>query len=193
MTPEHKFTLLTVIFTGLPTILFTGVVAYWTWRRDQERIIVQKSPLHWKTYDGTEGALDGAGVVVKNLSLYPVRISGLAFVFDKRNFFIFDRDEHKDEWPLEIASHARMVVYANPREWKRLEALGTRDKIMNWKFVAVAVTETGSRFASNRFKVWIARPLWFLRDRLSKKRGYRLIFRRCAHEPRRAIARHPEQ
>jgi hypothetical protein len=101
--------------------------------------------------------------------LEDIRRTGLAFLFDKETIFTFDRDAHKDELPLEIPSHSRIVIYANSKEWKQLEALGTREKIMNWKFVAVAVTETGGRFTSNRFKVWIARPLWFLRDRLSKK------------------------
>jgi hypothetical protein len=170
MTPEHKFTIWAAVLTGLPTILFTGMVAYWTWRRDQERIVVQKSPTHWTTFDGTDGALCGAGIVVKNLSLYPVRISGLAFLFDKNVLLVFDRDLHEDEWPEEVASHSRMIVRANPREWKKLEALGVRDKIMDWKFVAVALTETGSRFSSNRLSVGIMRPLQRLRDRISKSK-----------------------
>lgn len=171
MTPEHKFTLWTAIFTGLPTIVFTGMVAFWTWRRDQERIIVQKSPVHWKTLDGTDGPLCGAGIVVTNLSLFPVRIAGLAFRMDGETLFVFERDEHKEKWPSELASHARMSVIATDREWKRLETLGVPDKIMDWKFVAVAATETGSRFFSNRLRLKIVRPLRTLRDRLSKKRG----------------------
>jgi hypothetical protein len=88
---------------------------------------------------------------------------------DGEHAFTFDRDEHKEEWPLELASHARMIVYANPREWKRLETLGARDKIMDWKFVAIAITETGTRFFSNRLRLKIMRPLRIFRGRLSKQ------------------------
>jgi hypothetical protein len=170
MTPEHKFTLWTTALTALPAIVFTGAVAYWTWRRDQERIIVQKSPVYWKTLDGTDGPLAGVGIVVTNLSLYPVRIAGLAFLVGGKTILVFDRDEHKDEWPLKLASHARMRVFASDREWKRLETLGVPNKIMDWKFVAVAATETGARFSSNRLKVGIMRPIRSLRRRLSKSR-----------------------
>jgi hypothetical protein len=90
-------------------------------------------------------SLGGVGIVVTNLSLYPVRIAGLAFLMGGKTILVFDRDEHKDEWPLKLASHARMRVFASDREWKRLETLGVPNKIMDWKFVAVAATETGAR------------------------------------------------
>jgi hypothetical protein len=146
------------------------MVAYWTWRRDQERIIVHKSPVHWKTLDETEGALCGAGIIVTNMSLFPVRIAGLAFLMNGKTIFVFDRDGHLEDWPLELASHARMNVGATDREWKQLEALGVPDKIMDWKFVAVAKTETGARFSSNRLSVGIMRPFRSLQRRLSKFR-----------------------
>jgi hypothetical protein len=174
MTPEHKFIVWTTALTALPTITFTGMVAFWTWRRDQERIIVHKSPVHWNTLDETEGALCGAGIVVRNLSLFPVRIAGLAFRIHGKTIFVFDHDEHVEDWPLELASHAKMNVSATGREWKRLEALGVPDKIMDWKFVAVAVTETGARFSSNRLSVGIVRPLRNLWRRFSKWRVRRL-------------------
>jgi hypothetical protein len=174
MTPEQKFTLWTSALTALPTIVFTGAVAFWTWRRDQERIIVQKSPVHWETVDGThpDATLCGVGVVVRNLSLYPVRIAGLGFFVDGKTSLPFERDKHnREEWPLELASHARMLVYANETEWKRLEAFGLRDRIMDWQFVAVAVTETGTPFFSNRLSVRIMRPLRSIRRWFKKKRS----------------------
>lgn len=170
MTPEHKFALWSTVLTALPTILFTGTVAFWTWKRDQERIVVQKSPKHWKTADGTQSdaTLCGVGVIVRNLSLYPVRIAGLGFFVDGKISVPFERDKHREEWPLELASHARMLVFADETEWKKLEALGLRDRIMDSQFVAVAVTETGSRFFSNRLSVRIIRPLRKLRSWLKK-------------------------
>lgn len=160
MTPDQTITVCIAVVTALPTIVFTGAVAYWTWRRDQERIVVQKSPLHWETLDGTENdaTLSGVGIVVRNLSLYPVRIAGLGFLLDGKKSFQLERDEHKEEWPTEIASHARMVVYASDGEWKQLEALGVRTRIWHRNFIAVAITETGSRFYSNRLSIRILRP-----------------------------------
>lgn len=167
MTPEHTFTLwITALFT-LPTIVFTGAVAYWTWRADQERIIVQKSPMHWETLDGTQSGatLSGVGIVVRNLSLFPVRIAGLGFFVDGTTSFPFSRADHESEWPIELASQARIVVYASGQEWARFEALAFHYRIMDPKLVAVAVTETGRRFFSNRLSVRVARrlrsfPLW---------------------------------
>jgi hypothetical protein len=165
MTQEQSFTLWITALTALPTIAFTGVVAYWTWRRDQERIIVQKVPLNWETLDETESeaTLCGIGILVTNLSLFPVRISGLAFRF-KGTSYPIDRDWHRDEWTPEIASHARMVIYSTDAEWAKLvDAIGNRGRILESKFVAVAKTETGRRFASNRLIVQIMQPLRTIR------------------------------
>lgn len=162
MTPEQTFTLWITVLTATATIVFTGAVAYWNWRRDQERIIVKKSPTYWETLDGTETdvALCGVGIVVTNLSLFPVRIAGLAFLLDGKRLFPLERDKHEGEWSLEVASRARMVVRATDDEWKRLvDALGSRSRILGRNFVAVAVTETDGRFFSNRLSVRVMRPL----------------------------------
>ena len=112
----------------------------------------------------------GAGIVVTNLSLYPVRIAKLGFRISGKRTWGFDRDNHDgDEWPLEIKSYARMIVYANAREWKQLEALGVPHEIVDWEFVAVAVTETDRRFFSNRLRLKIMRPLRTLRRLLLKQ------------------------
>jgi hypothetical protein len=166
MTPDQKIAVWAAALTALPTMVFTGVVAYWNWKRDQERIIVKKSPVYWGDADGmqTETTASGVGIVVVNLSLYPVRIVGLGFLFDKRKSFPLLRENHVEEWPLEVASHSRMVVYANEKEWKRLvDALGHRGRIMEWGFIAVANTETGGRFASNRLSVRVKKPFRVLR------------------------------
>ena len=171
MTPDQKFTLWIAAVTTLPTIVFAGAVAYWNWKRDQERIVVRKSPTNWNETDSAQNdaTQSSVGVAVTNLSLFPVRIVGLGFRMDGKYSWTFDRDKHDEkEWPLELASHARMIVFANPVEWKQLEALGVRDRTMEWKFVAVAVTQTGSRFFSNRLRVEIARQLQSLRRWLDK-------------------------
>ncbi|MGA7523550.1 MAG: hypothetical protein WBW84_13940 [Acidobacteriaceae bacterium] len=161
MTPDQKIVLWAAAISAVPTALFTGWVAWWTWRRDQERIVVQKSPMHWETMDGsqTDATLCGFGIVVTNLSLFPVRIIGLGIRLNRKHAFAFDRTEHRDaEWPAEIASHARIVVYASEKEWTQIKAKGLDKRIMNWIFVAVARTETGGLFASNRLNIKLLRP-----------------------------------
>ena len=87
------------------------------------------------------------GIIVTNLSLFPVRIAGLGLSeWMESTPGLTPTNTHTDEWALEIPSHSRMVVRANPKDWKKLEALGIRNKIMDWGFVAVALTETGNRF-----------------------------------------------
>jgi len=161
MTPDQKIALWVASLTALPTIVFTGWVAWWTWRRDQERIIVQYSPLHWESIDGTQpdATLSGLGIVVRNLSLYPVRIVALGFRLEGKTTFTLDRDAHSGKWPEELASHARVVIYATDQEWIRLQTLGIRERIRDKKLEAVALTETGSRFSSRRLGVRIMQPL----------------------------------
>jgi hypothetical protein len=166
MTPDQKIAVWTAALAALPTMVFTGVVAYWNWRRDQERVIVRKSPVYWGTLDGTQSdaRLCGVGIAVTNLSLYPVRVAGLGFLFDGKKSFPLLRENHEEAWPPEIASRARMVIYANDAEWKQLvDALGSRDRIMEWGFVAVANTEAGGRFASNRLSVRVKKPFRVIR------------------------------
>lgn len=174
MTPDQKVALWIATLTALPTIVFTGAVAYWNWRRDQERVIVRTAPLYWKTLDGelTDAALNCVGIAVTNLSLYPVRIAGLAFLMNGKAMLILNRGKHSsDEWPLELASHARRIVYLDESEWNEFEAKGLRRRINDAGFVAVAVTETGRRFTSNRLKTRIARPFWAVRGWLTKMRA----------------------
>jgi hypothetical protein len=175
MTPDQRFTLWTNIFAALPTIVFTGAVAYWNWRRDQERIVVQKTPVYWANLEGVQDntTLSRVGIVVKNLSLYCVRIAGLGFTMDGKTVIFLNRNEHQEEWPLELPSHARMIVYTNEREWRRIVDFGLREKVTDWKFVAAARTETGALFFSNRFGVKVRRPLRLSRDWLRKKLTHR--------------------
>src|SRR4029079_12620952 len=108
MTPDQKFTLWIAAVTTLPTIVFAGAVAYWNWKRDQERIVVRKSPTNWNETDGaqSDATQSSVGVAVTNLSLFPVRIVGLGFRMDGKYSWTFDRDKHDEkEWPLELASH----------------------------------------------------------------------------------------
>jgi hypothetical protein len=173
MTSDQKFTLWCTALAALPTIVFSGVIAYWNWRRDQERLVVQKSPVHWKTLDGTRtvATMSGVGIMIRNLSLYPIRISGMFLVMNGKQALAFDPDQHKEDWPREIASHARIVVYATDGEWDQLVRAGAREQIMEWKFQASVITETGCRFSSNRLSVRLLRPVRRFRGWLRRKNG----------------------
>ena len=178
MTPEQTFTLWTTALAGLQTVAFTGWIAYWTWRRDQERIIVQKSPVYWETIDGTDpdgtetdATLCGVGIVVTNLSLYPVRIVGLGFRMNGKHALAFEREKLGNEWPSEIASHTRTAVYTSEAQWRRLvDTLGHRGRILDRKFVAVAVTATGNRVNSDRLSGPVLKPVLAVRGWLMRRR-----------------------
>jgi hypothetical protein len=71
---------LTAIFTGVPAAL----LFWWTWQRDQERLIVKKLFTNWQTITGNwvpEKDKFGPvfGVLIRNRSLFPVHVSAVGF------------------------------------------------------------------------------------------------------------------
>lgn len=172
MTADQRVVIAAALISAVPATALSIVIAYWTWRRDQERIVVRKVPSYWKTLDGEQSdkTLGGLGIAVTNLSLFPVRVVGLGFRTKRGQSFVFVREKHEGEWLNEIPSRARMVVYSTLDEWADMLALGFRDCYMDWGFVAVANTETSQRFTSARFSVWIRRPLYAARRRWSKSK-----------------------
>ncbi len=156
MTSDQQFTLWAAALTALPTIIFTGAVAYWNWKRDQERLIVKKGFLHWAPQDGklTNANLTGVTITITNLSLYPVRVGALGFTTGGRNLVLLNREARDGrEWPSVLPSREMMKVAANNNELKQLEALGLRNGLSERKLVAVAATATGKLFFSKRFGV----------------------------------------
>jgi hypothetical protein len=71
-------------FTGVPAIL----LFWWTWRRDQERLTVQKLIDEWPTLDGRgvivkdDSGIPRLGILVRNHSLFPVHMSAAGFSID---------------------------------------------------------------------------------------------------------------
>ncbi len=118
---ERTFQLLKDALIAVPTVTFTGFVAWWSWRRDQERLRVQKI------------LGEDIGVSVTNLSLFPVRVCGAGFQLpDGRKIPLKDaRRERTDKgpltlpelssgsdgprvaWPVDIPSYGRSVFYAS--------------------------------------------------------------------------------
>ena len=74
---------LTALFTGVPA----GLLFWWTWQRDQERIVVQKLFSNWQTITRnwvSEKDQFGPvfGILVRNRSLFSVHVSSVGFEID---------------------------------------------------------------------------------------------------------------
>lgn len=91
MTPELRKELvidglsvfLTALFTGIPAML----LFWWTRRRDQERLFVQKLFMNVQTATGNlvpeRDELGRVfGILIRNLSLFPVHVSAVGFEID---------------------------------------------------------------------------------------------------------------
>jgi hypothetical protein len=77
----------TAVFTGVPT----AALFWWTWRRDQERLIVQKLVFHVKSISGgrvLERDRFGPkfGILIRNLSLFSLHVSAVGFKIDGEVF-----------------------------------------------------------------------------------------------------------
>jgi hypothetical protein len=70
----------TALFTGIPALL----LFWWTWQRDQERLVVQKLFWYGKTHDGKRVLLKDThgprfGLLIRNRSLFSVRVDAVGF------------------------------------------------------------------------------------------------------------------
>lgn len=91
MTPELTKEIVVGTVAAAATAIFTGIPAallfWWTWQRDQERIIVKKLIPNWPTLTGEWiPEKDQFGptfdILVRNRSLFPVYISSAGFLID---------------------------------------------------------------------------------------------------------------
>jgi hypothetical protein len=70
----------TALFTGIPAAL----LFWWTWQRDQERVIVQKLVSYGRTHDGKRVLWRDShgpkfGLLIRNRSLFSVRVDAVGF------------------------------------------------------------------------------------------------------------------
>src|SRR5579859_1546632 len=88
MTPELWKEIIVGVLASFFTAVFTGVPAmllfWWTWQRDQERLVVQKLIPFARTPDGKLVELKDNlgprfGIMIRNRSLFPVRVSAVAY------------------------------------------------------------------------------------------------------------------
>ena len=73
---------LTALFTGIPAIL----LLWWTWRRDQERLVVSVVTKSWvrdEVVPSRDELGPAPGILVRNRSLFPVHISAAGFRIDE--------------------------------------------------------------------------------------------------------------
>jgi hypothetical protein len=91
MTPELSKEIIVGCVAAVATALFTGVPAallfWWTWQRDQERIIVKKLIPNWPTLTGEwVPERDAFGpvfnILIRNRSLFTVYFSAAGFLID---------------------------------------------------------------------------------------------------------------
>jgi len=190
VTSENWFELIKDILIALPTIVFTGWIAFWTWLRDQDRLKVQKYLVFANTIEGDPVLVrdTDVGVMVVNLSLFPVRICAVGFTTPEKGSFIELRDTRievaKEEafapmpfptlervevrWPVEIPSHGKQLFFAGAGDLKRLASV----PLQFWNTAAckaIAVTEARPLQPFYSKRSW----RWKLRDAITrlKNRG----------------------
>lgn len=146
LTKEIIIDSLSVFFTALFAGLPGAALFWWTYQRDQERLIVEKTRPRGTSFDGKQVlAKDNLGpiygIVIRNRSLFPVHVSAVGFEIDgeviqaehpdlplklKRNPDPYsDKPNIPDENanPLEIPSQAAILVSLfNPVDRKKFSA-----------------------------------------------------------------------
>jgi len=148
LTKETIIAAMTAVFTGIPAAL----VFWWTYRRDQERLIIRKLRPRGATLEGnkvlaTDPLGPVFGILIRNLSLFPVRISAEGFKIDgevtqlERAHFgkntrknpgrssnpVRPPDPDLDPDPFEIPSNSYvMVTVIDPVDRKNLAAAHLR-------------------------------------------------------------------
>src|ERR1043166_6065289 len=87
MTPELAKEIIVGCVAALATAVPAALLFWWTWQRDQERLIVKKLIPHWPTLTGDSiPETDAFGpvfeILVRNRSLFPVYVSAAGFLID---------------------------------------------------------------------------------------------------------------
>ena len=144
LTKETIVASVTAVFTGVPAAL----VFWWTYCRDQERLIIRKLRPRGTTLEGkkvlaTDPLGPVFGILIRNLSLFPVHISAEGFDIDgeviqpERAHFgrntrrnpgrsanpVRPPDPDHDPDPFEIPSNSYvMVTVVDPVDRKNLAA-----------------------------------------------------------------------
>lgn len=88
MSPELLKETIVASVAAVCAAIPSALLVWWTWKRDQERLVVQKSPVTMQGLDGNPVLMkDNSGtpnlrVLIRNRSLFPVRVSAVGFDID---------------------------------------------------------------------------------------------------------------
>lgn len=158
MTPEHKFEFLRTGLSIVPATLLSAWALIHQRRQTMARLDVLFSPIFVATVDGKSVLVDDwPGVVVRNQSTFPLRVSNVGYRIGKK-FFTFEKPvsgnfQEVEEWPVEVAPRTRMAFFPGP-----LAQITLRNVLLpelNGKRLwevgkAYAITECGRAFFSRR-------------------------------------------
>ncbi|MFI5108716.1 MAG: hypothetical protein ACHP78_07715, partial [Terriglobales bacterium] len=118
MTPEHQFQLLITIVPVVPATLVSAWALVNQWRQTTPRLEVLVSPVLSRTVSGESVLVeDRYGMVVRNLSPFPLRVCNVGYRIGKK-YYSFGRPVMNENsgltpgpWPYEIASRTRAAFY----------------------------------------------------------------------------------
>jgi hypothetical protein len=146
------------LFAGFPSVL----LFWWTWRRDQERLRVEKYIVLVNALGGKavvekdDCGLPTIGVSIRNLSRFPVRLSAAGFDVDGK---IFQLERSDDNELGELARGASTIVLAASASDRQIihqalervalaRHISTDDLWFTRRVSALAALETGRQFDS---------------------------------------------
>jgi hypothetical protein len=160
MTSEHKFQLLITAITVVPVTIVSAWALISQLRQNKPRLEVLISPVFWNSATG-EPILgqEWPGIVVRNQSPFPLRISNVGFRVGKK-FYTFgkpllnkDSDLKPATWPCEVASRGRAAFYLNDNTSDGRTFINAIQPILKDKLIwevsrGYAMTECNKTFVS---------------------------------------------
>jgi hypothetical protein len=197
MTPELEKEMIIGIVSAFFTALFTGIPAaalfWWSWRRDQERLVVQKLVVQPRTAPGGSAERDKRGptfgILIRNRSLFSAHVSDVGFKIDgnvirleyprvphkmKRNTglmsnALYTLDEEFDPW--EVPSQASLRVDVRDKDHLKivtaLSAAGAKLNLSNEDLFRGPSVE--ALVASETGKEFTSMPFWTRVKRVFEK------------------------
>jgi hypothetical protein len=184
MTPELEKEIIvgvaTAFFTGIPT----AFLVWWTWARDQERLLINMLIGRRRPAGAPPSGDDGLnGMVIRNRSLFSVRISYVGFHINgqfiqlegslvpakmvrnpnRASQYTFIADENHDPWEISSQSSTsvqlgavdRPVVAAAIMRAATARQISVEELLDSPATFAIVMTETGKRFTSLSSLDWI--------------------------------------
>jgi hypothetical protein len=171
VTPELEKEIIIAIFTAFCTGIPAGLLFWWTRRRDQEHLLVQKVFYNMSHPDSDKDEVSkGTGILIRNRSLFSVRIASVKFLIDGKPIPLegpliranVNRNESPeshfndcDTWELASQASGRVAIGPNDRVRFSVAVLNAphkespeEDFLTSPRVVAFVETESGKEFTS---------------------------------------------